>query len=101
MAQRSYFVIDRVETGNRIYTHRKRMHLSQMGLAYVLSAEGIEVSITSIGKWERGVVDISFDYAKALAKVFGCQLYGELVVFHLREIDDERDQPAHLITVLF
>ena len=35
-------------------------------------------------------------YAKALAKIFSCKLHSELAVSHLRDFDDERDQPAHL-----
>lgn len=94
MAALNYFVIDRTETGNRIYEYRKSMHLSRDGLADCLFRRGVEVSINSIGKWERGEVDISFDYAEALSKIFGCKLYGGLVVFHLREPEDERDQPT-------
>lgn len=100
MAALNYFVIDRMETGNRICAYRKGMHLSREGLADILSEMDVWVSINSIGKWERGEVDISFDYAHALSKVFGCKLYGELVVFHLREIDDEHDQPAPNLTII-
>lgn len=92
----AYFKINRVETGNRILSHRKRMHLSQMGLADALSYKGIVVSITSIGKWERGEVDISDHHARALAEIFGCKLC-ELVVARLSFYDDERDQLAPLI----
>ena len=87
-----YFCINRVETGSRITMFRKAMHLSRDGLAWLLAERGVEVSITSIGKWERGEVDISFEFAQELAKVFGCRLYGELVVGHLREIEDDRDR---------
>lgn len=89
----AYFKINRAETGNRILSHRKRMHLSQMGLADALSYKGIVVSITSIGKWERGEVDISDHHARALAEIFGCKLC-ELVVARLSFYDDERDQLA-------
>jgi len=95
MTAKNYFVINRLETGDRIYKHRKAMHLSREGLANILSVqEDVDISINSIGKWERGEVDISYDYARALSKIFGCKLYGELVVFHLRGLDDERDQPV-------
>ena len=90
----SYFVIDRVETGNRIYAYRKDLHLSRERLARALLAEGIEISVNSIGKWERGEVDISYVYARALANIFGCRLYGGLVIFCLRDFDGERDQPV-------
>lgn len=100
MAAQNYFIIDRIETGNRINRFRKAMHLSRDGLADCLSIRGIEVSINSIGKWERGEVDISFDFAQALSKIFGCELYGGLVVFHLRGTEDDRDQPVHRCLVL-
>ena len=96
----SFFVIHRVETGRRIRRYRKSMHLSQEGLAAVLAGMGVMVSVTSIGNWERGLVEITPNHARALAKVFGCRVYGELVVFHLRDYDGEADQPASFMDLL-
>lgn len=92
----AYFNINRVETGNRIIKFRKAMGLSRDGLADLLWGIGVEVSITSIGKWERGECDISEYHARALCKIFGCNLC-ELVVACLSFYDDERDQLAPLI----
>ena len=98
MKQLGFFVIDRLETGKRIWGYRKKMHLSQEGLAGLLAGKGVEVSTNSIGRWERGEVDISYEYANALSEIFGCPLYGGLVVYHLRGSEDERDQPVfHII----
>lgn len=96
----AFFNINRMETGNRIFEHRKAMNLSRDGLADLLSEQGVCVSITSIGKWERGECDISEAYARALAKVFGCCLC-ELVVARLSFYDDERDQLAPLKSLCF
>ena len=92
MRKVNFFCVDRMETGNRIYQHRKAMHFSREELAARLADMGTMVSVNSIGNWERGDVEISFYYAKSLAQIFGCRLYGELVVYHLREFDGERDQ---------
>ena len=94
----AYFNINRVETGNRIIKFRKAMGLSRDGLADLLWGIGVEVSITSIGKWERGECDISESHARALCQIFGCKLC-ELVVASLRYYDDERDQLAPLIII--
>ena len=91
---KDFFCIDRLETGNRIYNHRKQKHLTQEGLAGVLASMGMEVSVNSIGRWERGEVDISYQYACALCEVFGCELYGGLIVYYLRGIAGERLQPV-------
>lgn len=92
----AYFNINRVETGNRIIKFRKAMGLSRDGLADLLWGIGVEVSITSIGKWERGECDISEYHARALCEIFGCNLC-ELVVARLSFYDDERDQLAPLL----
>lgn len=92
----AFFNIDRVETGNRIVKRRKVMGLSRDGLADCLWGIGVEVSITSIGKWERGECDISEEHARALCRVFGCKPC-ELIVARLSFYDDERDQLAPLI----
>lgn len=92
----SYFIINRKETGRRIVMYRTEMHLSRDGLADKLWAKGVRVSMTSIGKWERGECDISEPHARALAEIFGCRLC-ELVVARLSFYDDERDQLAPLI----
>lgn len=91
----AFFNIDRVETGNRIVAHRKEMHLSRDALALELWGIDVEVSITSIGKWERGECDISEPHARALAQIFGCKPC-ELVKARLSFYDDERDQLAPL-----
>lgn len=98
MKTSGYFVVDRAKTGSRIQFFRKRMHLSQMGLADLLSEMGIEISVNSIGKWERGEVEISPEYAIALSEIFGCDLYG-LVTGRLRGLDDDGDQPVPFIYV--
>lgn len=92
----AFFNIDRVETGNRIVKRRKAMNLSRDGLADCLWSIGVEVSITSIGKWERGECDISEEHARALCRIFGCKPC-ELIVARLSFYDDERDQLAPLI----
>lgn len=93
----AYFNINRVETGNRIVAFRKRMHLSSRDkLADLLWSIGVEVSVVSIGKWERGECDISEYHARALCQIFGCKLC-ELVVARLSFYDDERDQLVPLI----
>lgn len=87
----AFFNIDRVETGNRIVRRRKAMKLSRDRLAERLCDIGFDVSITSIGKWERGECDISEEHARALCRIFGCKPY-ELIVARLSFYDDERDQ---------
>jgi len=96
MKQLNYFVINRIETGNRIRGYREKLHLSQDGLADILADEGVVVSTNSIGRWERGEVDISYEYAKALQCIFGCEFYDGLIIGRLRHPEDERDQPVHL-----
>lgn len=96
----AFFNIDRVETGNRIVARRKAINLSREKLADRLYAIDVEVSITSIGKWERGECDISEPHARALAKIFGCKPC-ELVKARLSFYDDERDQLAPLISFTF
>ena len=76
------------------------MGLSRDGLADCLWGIGVEVSITSIGKWERGECDISEEHARALCRIFGCKLC-ELIVARLSFYDDERDQLAPLIITYF
>lgn len=82
---------DPMETGRRIRSKRREMHLSLNGLAFCLAARGWEISVNSLGRWERGEVTISWDHALRLARFFRCQL-DELVTYREREIDDERDQ---------
>lgn len=88
----AYFNINRVETGNRIVKRRKEMNLSRDGLADLLWDIGVEISITSIGKWERGECDISEYHARALCRIFGCSLC-ELIVARL-SFYDGRARPA-------
>ena len=99
MKTKGYYVFNRAETGSRIQLFRKGMHLSQMGLASVLAEKGIEVSVNSIGKWERGEVEISIEYAEALSEIFGCNLHG-LVDVRLRGRDDDGDQPVPFFNIL-
>ena len=91
-----FFAINRIETGNRIRYYREKLNLSRDGLADILASEGVTISINSIGKWERGEVNISYEYAKALRRIFGCEFYEGLIVGRLRYPEDERDQPVHL-----
>ena len=95
----AFFNINRIETGKRIVKYRKALNFSQFGLASALWAEGVEVSVNSIGKWERGECCISENNARALAKVFGCRLC-DLVVACLSYYDDERDQLAPMMISL-
>lgn len=92
---------DPMETGRRIRSKRRKMHLSLNGLAFCLAARGWEISVNSLGRWERGEVIISWDHALRLARFFCCQL-DELVTYREREIDDERDQlvPFHKANML-
>ena len=92
---------DPMETGRRIRSKRREMHLSLNGLAFCLAARGWDISVNSLGRWERGEVIISWDHALRLARFFCCQL-DELVTYREREIDDERDQlvPFHMANML-
>lgn len=100
MAVLNYFVIDRAETGKRIFENRKAMQLTREGLAGMLAFEGIDITPVSIWKWETGRCDISEEHARTLAKLFGCRLC-ELVVARLSFYDDERDQLAPLIITYY
>lgn len=96
----AFFNINRMETGNRIVAYRKALYFSRERLADALWDIGVEVSITSIGKWERGECDISEQHARALCKIFGCKVY-ELVVAQLSFYDDERDQLVPFFIFIF
>lgn len=85
MSALGYFVIDRVATGEKIYNYRKALHLTQEGLSDLFMQMGKNVSVNSIGRWERGEVDISFQHACALCEIFQCSLYDDLLVFYLRD----------------
>lgn len=96
----AFFNINRVETGKRITAYRTGMSLSRDKLLDILWAIGCKVSLTSLGKWERGECDISEEHARALCQIFGCRLC-ELIVARLSFYDDERDQLAPLMITYF
>lgn len=96
----AFFNINRVETGKRITAYRTGMNLSRDKLLDILWDIGCKVSLTSLGKWERGECDISEKHARALCQIFGCRLC-ELIVARLSFYDDERDQLAPLIITYF
>ena len=96
----AFFNINRVETGKRITAYRTEMSLSRDKLVDLLWSIDTKISLTSIGKWERGECDISEEHARALCQIFGCRLC-ELIVAKLSFYDDERDQLAPLIITYF
>ena len=96
----AFFNINRVETGKRITAYRTCMSLSRDKLLDILWDIGCKVSLTSLGKWERGECDISEEHARALCQIFGCRLC-ELIVARLSFYDDERDQLAPLMITYF
>lgn len=96
----AFFNINRMETGKRIFERRKEMNLSRDGLADRFWDIGVEITPTSIRKWEKGLCDISEEHARTLCQIFGCRLC-ELIVAKLSFYDDERDQLAPLIITYF
>lgn len=95
---------DPVATGERIVAMRRAQHHSRAKLVSELDRAGLlRVSVTTMGKWERGQVKkIEAEQLKALCIYFQCS-HDELVVYRYREIDGERDplipifQDEHLL----
>lgn len=87
----AFFNIDCVESGKRIYTARKELHLTQVEVAW-----RVGVSTVTFGRWERGAKDISQSNAKSLAAALNRQVY-ELIVAELNYFGDKHD---HLVTLI-
>ena len=91
----AFFNINREETGRQILGRRKALYLTREKLAEALSVEtGRSTTSVSVWKWETGRCEITEEYARALAEIFGCRVC-ELVVAYLSFYDDERDQLGH------
>ena len=70
---------DPYETGVLLRRNRKARNLSLFRLADCLSAMGYEISVNSLGAWERGEKAPSLDHLIMLAHFYGRTL-NELVV---------------------
>ena len=92
---------DRVETGVHLAQFRLKMHKSQQGFVDFLRKGGyLRISRTTLGRWECGKGKIGDEEIEALCAALGCRR-NELVVYRIREIDDERDQLVPLIIPYF
>lgn len=82
-------------TGEHITELRRSHHFSREEFVYRLFEAGLlRVSVTTMGKWERGEVkNLELGQVEALCRFFGCS-HDELVVYRDREIDTELDQPV-------
>lgn len=92
----AYFCLvqfDPVATGERITSLRRSRHYSRERLVSELyETDLLHVSITTMGRWERGEVKkMDCEVLEALRLFFQCS-HDELVVYRCREIGDERDQ---------
>lgn len=87
-------------TGEHITDLRRSHHFSREEFVYQLSAAGLlRVSVTTMGKWERGEVkNLELGQVEALCRFFGCS-HDELVVYRDREIDTERDPLVFLSSI--
>lgn len=85
-------VCDPVATGERIKQLRRKRHFSRERLVSELFEAGLlRVSVTTMGKWERGEVkNLELGQVEALCRFFRCS-HDELVVYRDRESDTERD----------
>lgn len=83
---------DSKATGEHITDLRRSHHFSREEFVYQLFEAGLlRVSVTTMGKWERGEVkNLELGQVEALCRFFGCS-HDELVVYRDREIDTERD----------
>lgn len=83
---------DPIATGERITSLRRERHFSREKLVSELEKSGLlRVSVTTMGKWERGEVKkMEAEQLEALRIFFRCS-HDELIVYRYREIDDERD----------
>lgn len=95
---------DPVATGERIASLRRDHHLSREKLVSELDKANIlRVSVTTMGKWERGEVKkMEAEQLEALRIYFQCS-HDELVVYRYREIGDERDPlvPSFLTSICY
>lgn len=82
-------------TGEHITELRRSHHFSREEFVYRLFEAGLlRVSVTTMGKWERGEVkNLELGQVEALCRFFGCS-HDELVVYRDRGIDTEHDQPV-------
>lgn len=92
-------VCDPVATGEHIMKLRRERHLSrEKFVSELFEADLLRVSVTTMGKWERGEVkNLELGQVEALCRFFGCS-HDELVVYRDRESDTERDP---LVFILF
>lgn len=91
---------DPYETGERLRRNRKALSLSLLGLADCLSAMGYEISVNSLGAWERGEKAPSLGHLIMLAHFYGRTL-DELVVCRHRFRDEgDRDQLVPLLRMI-
>lgn len=95
---------DPIATGERITSMRRKRHLSREKLIEALDGAGLlRVSVTTMGKWERGEVKkMEAEQLEALRIFFQCS-HDELIVYRYRENDDERDPliPFILTSICF
>lgn len=95
---------DPIATGERITSMRRELNLSREKLVSELDMAGLlRVSVTTMGKWERGeVMKMEAEQLEALRIFFQCS-HDELVVYRTRENDDERDPliPLFLTSICF
>lgn len=88
-------------TGVRLRRNRKALSLSLFGLADCLSAMGYEISVNSLGAWERGEKVPSLGHLIMLAHFYECTL-NELVASRrcLRD-EGDRDQPVPFLQTIW
>ena len=85
---------DPCATGALLRQKRKNRNLSLIRLANSLWEEGYEISVNSLGAWERGEKVLSYDHLFMLADFYECPFY-ELVACRQRSrSEDDRDQPV-------
>ena len=83
---------DQIATGEHITELRRKRHLSREQLVSELFEAGLlRVSVTTMGKWERGEVkNLELGQVEALCRFFGCS-HDELVVYREHESVAEHD----------
>lgn len=83
---------DPYETGERLRRNRKALSLSLFGLADCLSAMGYEISVNSLGAWERGEKAPSLGHLIMLAHFYGRTLDELVACRHRLRDEGDRDQ---------
>lgn len=99
---------DQIATGEHITELRRKRHFSREQLVSELFEAGLlRVSVTTMGKWERGEVkNLELGQVEALCRFFGCS-HNELVVYRDRESAAEHDPlvfylvPVYLLRMVF